>query len=81
MKTLEEWLAHLEGLHPKGQAGIELGLDRIRQVKAVLGQIQHCPVIVVGGTNGKGSTCGYLENKPYSTIGILPHYLFFCKYL
>ena len=62
MKTLEEWLAHLEGLHPKGQAGIELGLDRIRQVKAVLGQIQHCPVIVVGGTNGKGSTCAYLEN-------------------
>ena len=62
MKTLEEWLAHLEGLHPKGQTGIELGLDRIRQVKAVLGQIQHCPVIVVGGTNGKGSTCAYLEN-------------------
>ena len=25
-------------------------------------QSQHCPVIVVGGTNGKGSTCAYLEN-------------------
>ena len=62
MKTLADWLAHLEGLHPKGQAGIELGLDRIRQVKAALGQVQHCPVIVVGGTNGKGSTCAYLEN-------------------
>lgn len=62
MKTLADWLAHLEGLHPKGQAGIELGLERIRQVKAALGQIQHCPVIVVGGTNGKGSTCAYLEN-------------------
>lgn len=24
-------------------------------------QLQHCPVIVVGGTNGKGSTCAYLE--------------------
>jgi len=62
LKTLEDWLAHLEGLHPKGQAGIELGLDRIRLVKDVLGQTQHCPVIIVGGTNGKGSTCAYLEN-------------------
>ena len=60
--NLSDWLAHLEGLHPKGQAGIELGLDRILQVKAALGQVQHCPVIVVGGTNGKGSTCAYLEN-------------------
>ncbi len=60
--TKEDWLAHLEGLHPKGQAGIELGLDRIRRVKDALGQTQHCPVIVVGGTNGKGSTCAYLEN-------------------
>ncbi|HZX32348.1 MAG TPA: bifunctional tetrahydrofolate synthase/dihydrofolate synthase [Rhodocyclaceae bacterium] len=62
MKTLADWLAHLEGLHPKGQAGIELGLDRIKQVKDALGQEQHCPVIIVGGTNGKGSTCAYLEN-------------------
>lgn len=62
MKSLEDWLVHLEGLHPKGQAGIELGLDRIRKVKAALGQVQHCPVIVVGGTNGKGSTCAYLES-------------------
>jgi len=60
--TKTDWLSHLEGLHPKGQAGIELGLDRIRQVKDVLGQSQHCPVITVGGTNGKGSTCAYLEN-------------------
>lgn len=62
MKTLDDWLTHLEGLHPKGQAGIELGLDRISLVKKTLGQTQHCPVIIVGGTNGKGSTCAYLEN-------------------
>ncbi|WP_265948418.1 bifunctional tetrahydrofolate synthase/dihydrofolate synthase [Dechloromonas sp. A34] len=62
MRSLEDWLTHLEGLHPKGQAGIELGLDRIRKVKTALGQVQHCPVIVVGGTNGKGSTCAYLES-------------------
>ena len=58
---LNDWLAHLESLHPKGQGGIELGLDRVARVKAALGQSQHCPVIVVGGTNGKGSTCAYLE--------------------
>ena len=62
MKSLEDWLGHLESLHPKGQAGIELGLERVQQVKAALGQTQHCPVIIVGGTNGKGSTCAYLEN-------------------
>ena len=62
MNTLEDWLRHLESLHPRGQAGIELGLERIRLVKQALGQTQHCPVITVGGTNGKGSTCAYLEN-------------------
>ncbi len=60
--TKTDWLAHLEGLHPRGQAGIELGLDRILRVKAVLGQQEFCPVITVAGTNGKGSTCAYLEN-------------------
>ena len=59
--SLNDWLSHLESLHPKGQAGIELGLDRVACVKAALGQTQHCPVIIVGGTNGKGSTCAYLE--------------------
>ena len=62
MKSLDQWLAHLESLHPKGQAGIELGLERVARVKAELGQTQHCPVIIVGGTNGKGSTCAYLEH-------------------
>ena len=60
--TKTDWLAHLERLHPRGQAGIELGLERIRCVKARLGQVQTCPVILVGGTNGKGSTCAYLES-------------------
>jgi len=62
LKTLDDWLSCLEGLHPKGQAGVELGLERIRRVKAALAQTQHCPLIIVGGTNGKGSTCAYLEN-------------------
>jgi dihydrofolate synthase/folylpolyglutamate synthase len=61
MKSLAGWLKFLEGLHPKGQDGIELGLERIARVKAMLGQRQGCPLVVVGGTNGKGSTCAYLE--------------------
>lgn len=61
ISSLAGWLAHLENLHPKGQAGIELGLDRVKQVKATLAQSERCPVILVGGTNGKGSTCCYLE--------------------
>lgn len=60
--SLADWLAYLEGLHPKGQSGIELGLERVVRVKAQLGQNQHCPVMVVGGTNGKGSTCAFLES-------------------
>lgn len=60
--SLADWLEHLEQLHPLGQAGIELGLERVRQVKDLLQQSQHCPVITVGGTNGKGSTCAYLQN-------------------
>ncbi len=58
---LNDWLAHLEALHPRGSAGIELGLERVAAVKLRLGQQQNCPVILVSGTNGKGSTCAMLE--------------------
>jgi len=59
MKTLEDWLAHVERLHPKN---IELGLDRVRAVAQRLGLAFDCPVITVAGTNGKGSTCAMLES-------------------
>ena len=62
MTQLRHWLAHLEALHPQGAAGIELGLTRVREVQAQLGQRQTSPLITVAGTNGKGSTCALLES-------------------
>jgi len=56
--NLPDWLAHIERQHAQP---IALGLDRVREVSRRLGQRQHCPVILVGGTNGKGSTCAMLE--------------------
>ncbi len=58
MKTLPEWLAWCEQLHPKQ---IELGLDRVKAVADRLPIRFECPVITVAGTNGKGSTCAMLE--------------------
>lgn len=58
-RPLAEWLARLEQLHP---TPIELGLGRVRRVADALGLAPACPLIIVGGTNGKGSTCAYLES-------------------
>jgi dihydrofolate synthase/folylpolyglutamate synthase len=60
-QDLAGWLRHLEAQHPRGAAGIELGLERAAAVKAALGHQQTVPLVIVGGTNGKGSTCAILE--------------------
>lgn len=57
--TLQEWLAHIEQLHP---AEIQLGLERVARVAEAM----HCLplpglVIVVAGTNGKGSTVALID--------------------
>jgi dihydrofolate synthase / folylpolyglutamate synthase len=57
--NLNEWLSHLETAHP---VGIDMGLTRINRVRDFLGLHFTCPVITVGGTNGKGSTCAFLES-------------------
>lgn len=58
-KSLADWLSHLESLHPKT---IALGLERVTQVKQRLDLEQEFPVIIIGGTNGKGSVCAMLES-------------------
>ena len=56
--TLSTWLAYLERLHP---TSIELGLERVARVRDRLDLTLPFPLITVGGTNGKGSTCAFLE--------------------
>ena len=55
---LAGWLAHIERLHPKT---IAMGLDRVAKVRDAMGLARTCPLFIVGGTNGKGSTCAMLE--------------------
>ena len=57
--SLTDWIIYLESLHPKA---IEMGLDRVNQVKLKLGLVPFFPIIIVGGTNGKGSVCTMLES-------------------
>jgi dihydrofolate synthase / folylpolyglutamate synthase len=56
--TLAGWLEYIEALHPKT---IAMGLGRINEVKDRLGLSVNFPIITVGGTNGKGSTCAMME--------------------
>ena len=56
--TLPAWLTYLETLHPKA---IAMGLERIAAVYDRLALSIACPVITVAGTNGKGSTCAFVE--------------------
>ncbi|MGS0540326.1 bifunctional tetrahydrofolate synthase/dihydrofolate synthase [Xanthomonas oryzae pv. oryzicola] len=57
--SLSAWLAYIEQQHP---SAIAMGLERVRAVAArlqIAAPAMH--VIVVGGTNGKGSTVAFIE--------------------
>ncbi|WP_133683393.1 bifunctional tetrahydrofolate synthase/dihydrofolate synthase [Paludibacterium purpuratum] len=57
-RTLPEWLSYLETLHAKM---IDLGLERVGRVRDAMALAPACPVIMVGGTNGKGSVSAMLS--------------------
>jgi dihydrofolate synthase/folylpolyglutamate synthase len=57
LRTLSEWLAHQERVHPQS---IDLGLGRLARVLDRLHWTQpSVPVITIAGTNGKGSVAAY----------------------
>jgi len=59
MKTLNEWLDYQQQIHARG---IDMGLERVREVWRQMGAPRPAPVVItVGGTNGKGSTVAFLE--------------------
>ena len=59
-KSLAQWLSYLETIH---LTEIDLGLSRISQVAKRLNiDLSFSQVITVAGTNGKGTTCAFIEN-------------------
>lgn len=58
-KTLYDWLDYLDQLHPKE---IDMGLERVARMRDALELNPEFPIIIVGGTNGKGSVCAMLES-------------------
>jgi dihydrofolate synthase/folylpolyglutamate synthase len=58
-KSFKQWLEHIESFHPEE---IELGLERVKNVADELDVLRNdSRVIIVGGTNGKGSCVAMLE--------------------
>ncbi|MFK7892919.1 MAG: folylpolyglutamate synthase/dihydrofolate synthase family protein [Granulosicoccus sp.] len=81
-KPLEQWLAWLETVHP---VNIDMGLDRVSSVADRLQLRPSCmPLILVAGTNGKGSTVNMLS-AIYAAAGFRvgaytsPHVSDFCE--
>lgn len=58
-KSLAQWLSYLESIHP---TEIDMGLARTKAVAETLGlSLSSSTVITVAGTNGKGTTCRFIE--------------------
>ena len=56
---LEFWLSKIASTHLKSW---DLGLERVKAVGESWSPQTRSVVLLVGGTNGKGSTCEYLSN-------------------
>ena len=58
--SLDDWLFYLESVHP---ANIEMGLERVATVANNIGLLNtSSKIILIGGTNGKGTTARCLES-------------------
>jgi len=59
--NLNEWLSYIESIH---FTEIDMGLTRVKRVADALSiNLNEIKVITVAGTNGKGTTCAFLENS------------------
>lgn len=60
-ETLTEWLEFIDKAHPKK---IDMSLQRVTQVAKTLKLLPFAPfTITIAGTNGKGTTAGFLERS------------------
>ena len=77
--NLNDWIGYIESIHP---STIDLTLERIKIVIERLNLDISFPILTIGGTNGKGSTCSILESI-YKEAGYKvacytsPHFLHF----
>ena len=60
--SLNDWLEYIDSINSKS---ISLGLDRVKKVKEICNLNPDFPVVIVAGTNGKGSSCKFLESILY----------------
>lgn len=81
--TLTEWLDYIESIHPEQ---IDMGLARVQSIGQALGVLTRwpCPIVMVAGTNGKGTTVktvsALLTSLGYTTGTYLsPHLMHFSE--
>ncbi|MCR3756209.1 MAG: bifunctional folylpolyglutamate synthetase/dihydrofolate synthetase [Candidatus Westeberhardia cardiocondylae] len=78
--SLSFWINHIKHLHHRN---MDLGLERVKYVAKKLKLLHPSPyTIIVGGTNGKGTTCHLLERILISSgirVGVYnsPHILYY----
>src|ERR671935_1316100 len=72
-------------LFVRGNFGVKLGLERMRQALELLGHPERrVPALHVAGTNGKGSTCAFAEAALRAAglrtgLYTSPHLVHFCE--
>ena len=59
MTTLADWLTRIFAIRSGPE--IEMGLERVRPIFERMNVAPTCPVMLVAGTNGKGSVCAYID--------------------
>ena len=75
----------IKWLYDRQDLGIKLGLENIRKlIRSIPKPIDQLPIIHVAGTNGKGSTCAFIDSilrKHGEKTGLFtsPHLISFCE--